>query len=68
MKYTALVSFSGVISMAYGDVREISDVSVANDLLKAGYIVPLGNSDIAKEKPKKTTKRKGKKEKENDGN
>lgn len=68
MKYTALVSFSGVISMAYGDVKEISDVSVANDLLKAGYIVPLGNSDIAEEKPKKTTKRKGKKEKENDGN
>lgn len=35
--YKALVSFSGVVSMAAGEVRDI-DPSVAADLLKAGYI------------------------------
>lgn len=38
MKYKALVSFSGVISMAEGEVREIEDPAIVNDLLKAGYI------------------------------
>lgn len=39
--YKALVSFSGVISMAMGEVREITDESIVNDLLKAGYILEL---------------------------
>lgn len=38
MMYKALVSFTGLISMGKGDVREISDISIANDLLKAKYI------------------------------
>ena len=38
MTYRALVSFSGVISMAMGEIREITDESIVNDLLKAGYI------------------------------
>ena len=38
MKYRALVSFTGLVSMAKGDVRDISDTSIAGDLLKAGYI------------------------------
>lgn len=38
MMYKALISFTGLISMAKGDVREISDISLANDLLKAGYV------------------------------
>ena len=38
MMFKALISFTGLISMGEGDVREISDVSLANDLLKAGYI------------------------------
>lgn len=80
MQYKALVSFSSVkLSMATGDVREISDTSIANDLLKAGYVIPLDPEDDKKvkeerepeeskeetkaEKPK--TKRKGKK---SDGN
>lgn len=80
MRYKALVSFSCVsLSMAVGDVREISDSSIANDLLKAGYVIPLESKDekkvkettepeeskeeIKAEKPK--TKRKGKK---SDGN
>lgn len=41
MKYRALVSFSGVISMAEGEVREIEDPTIVNDLLKAGYIHPV---------------------------
>ena len=36
--YKALVTFCGIISMAKGDVAEIADKAVANDLLKAGYI------------------------------
>ena len=36
--YKALVSFSGKISMAAGEVREIADKDIADDLTKAGYI------------------------------
>lgn len=38
MKYVALKDFVGVISMSVGEVREIADVSIAKDLLSAGYI------------------------------
>lgn len=81
MQYKALVSFSSVkLSMATGDVREISDTSIANDLLKAGYVIPLDpDEDDKKVKEvkepeesqeetkaeKPKTKRKGKK---SDGN
>lgn len=41
MKYKALVSFSGLLTMAEGDEREIPDKAIANDLLKAGYIMEL---------------------------
>ena len=37
MLYKAIVSFSGKISMTGGQVGEISDESLANDLLNAGY-------------------------------
>lgn len=36
--YEAIKSFSGVISMSVGDVKDINDVNIAKDLLKAGYI------------------------------
>lgn len=65
MKYKAITSFSGVVSMASGDVAEIADVSVANDLLKAGYIIALESDDVTEKKPRKATKRK---EKKTDGN
>jgi hypothetical protein len=53
MMYKALISFTGLVSMAKGDVREISDISLANDLLKAGYIEEV-SADKAEpeEKPK----------------
>lgn len=38
MKYKAIISFTGLVSMAEGEVREIPDTTIANDLLKAGYI------------------------------
>ena len=61
MRYKALVSFSGKLSMAMGEVREISDQSLADDLLRAGYVVPLE----AEKKPKeeKATEEKAEKPK-----
>lgn len=38
MKYKALVSFAGKISMSEGEVREISDERIANSLLQVHYI------------------------------
>lgn len=63
MRYKALVSFSGQISMAMGEVREISDQSIVDDLLKARYIISIEpKEEKAKtddvEKPKPKTKRK----------
>lgn len=52
--YRALVSFSGLISMAEGDVREISDKDVVKDLLNAKYIEEVKDEKSAK---KKTTKK-----------
>lgn len=39
MRYKAVVSFSGIISMAEGEITEIADKAVSDDLLDAGYIV-----------------------------
>ena len=38
MKYKALVGFSGIVSMAKGEVKELTDEKVINDLLNANYI------------------------------
>ena len=38
MKYRALVSFAGKISMAKGQIREISNEELISDLFKAKYI------------------------------
>lgn len=53
MQYKALVSFTGIVSMAKGEVKEISDLSIAKDLLKVKYI------EQVKEKKTKSPKRKG---------
>lgn len=50
MLYIATVSFSGKITMSKGKVGEISDQTLVDDLLKAGYIIPYE----ADEKPKKS--------------
>ena len=36
--YRALTSFSGIISMSKGEVREIKDKEIVKDLLQAKYI------------------------------
>lgn len=54
MKYRALVTFSGKVSMVIGEVKDLSylDPLIIEDLLKAGYITPAEG----KEKPKNTKK------------
>ena len=51
MTYKAMISFSGILSMAEGEVRDISDSSLAKELLRCGYI---------KEAEEKKTTKKGK--------
>lgn len=60
MQYLALVSFSGnKLSMAEGQVCEITDSALIDDLTKAKFIMPYEATEVKKEtKPK----RKGKKE------
>lgn len=66
MKYKALISFSGVLSMKIGEIKEISDDNIVKDLVKAGYIEEvssLAEKPIVEEKkevakaitPKKAT-------------
>lgn len=51
--YKALVSFTGLISMAMGEVGEISDPSVAKDLLRAGYVEEIKSDETEKTAKKK---------------
>ncbi len=44
MKYRAIVSFFGVISMAKGEIREIADKTISEDLLNAGCIEAVSDS------------------------
>jgi len=48
MLYMATVSFSGIIAMHKGEVREISDPSLVEDLTKAGYIIKYEATKNAK--------------------
>ena len=45
MKVRALISFSGLVSMRKGEVKEIRDKNIVTDLLRAGYVEQM-------EKPK----------------
>lgn len=38
MKVKALVSFAGVVTMGVGEVKEIKDKAICEDLLQAGYV------------------------------
>lgn len=51
MLVRAKISFSGAVSMTAGDVREIKDKYVLNDLLRAGYIEPEAQEAKIVEKP-----------------
>lgn len=72
MEYKAIVSFSGLkLSMRAGEVRDISEASLADDLAHAGYIIPLeadapkADAPEVKVEKKTSTKGKGKKKNEN---
>lgn len=58
MEYRALVSFSGIISMAMGEIREIDDEPIAKDLLRAGYIEELKEMATKVAESSKETKNK----------
>lgn len=48
MKYKALISFSGLISMSKDDIAEINDNEISADLIKAGYIEPAEEKNESK--------------------
>lgn len=56
--YKALVSFTGQVAMAKGQVRELTDKDVIADLLRAGYIEPMEQPEQAVKKPVRRTAKK----------
>lgn len=58
MKYKALTTFSGAVSMVAGEVRELTDKAVIDDLLHAGYIAQAEAKTSAKSKAVKKTAKK----------
>ena len=48
MKYKALNSFSGAISMAKDEIRELTDQALIKDITKAGYIMPYEKIEKSK--------------------
>ena len=57
MEYKALVSFSGKVSMSVGEVKNIADVNIAKDLLRAGYIEEIKPAEKAEAKAPKSNKK-----------
>nr|DAZ72587.1 MAG TPA: hypothetical protein [Caudoviricetes sp.] len=49
MKYKALVSFSGIVSATIGEVIDIADKEVAQDLLNAKYVEEIKKKTTKKE-------------------
>ncbi len=50
--YKALKTFCGLVSMAEGEVRDIPNLSVAEDLLRCGYIEEV--KEEKEEKPRRS--------------
>lgn len=71
--YKATTSFSGIVNMKKGDVKEINNEEVAKDLLRAGYVIELADesktqdSKPVESKPKTTSKKTAKKAVKEDG-
>ena len=57
MNFKALKSFSGVISMSLGEIKEIGDEKIAEDLLKPGYIEKSEKKPMQKAKTKTKSKK-----------
>ncbi|MEE3307839.1 hypothetical protein [Sharpea azabuensis] len=51
MKVRAIKSFCGIVSMNKGEVKEISDLSLVNDLINAGLV------ESTEKTTKKTTRK-----------
>lgn len=56
MAYRATKSFSGLVFMVKGEVRELEDEKIVKDLIKSGYIEDLSEKQKAAKssKPSKT--------------
>ena len=56
MAYRATKSFTGLVSMVKGEVRELEDEKIVKDLIKSGYIEDLSEKQKAAKssKPSKT--------------
>lgn len=50
MKYKVLVGYSGVVSAPLDSIVEYTDDVIINDLLQAGYIEPVKQSETKSEK------------------
>lgn len=50
MQVKALVSFSGLISMRKGEIREIKDKKIYSDLIKAGYVEQIKEQKSSRKK------------------
>lgn len=53
-KVKALKSFAGIVSMHTGEVKDIDDSNIVNDLVSAGYI-----EEVKEPAKTKTPKKKG---------
>lgn len=53
MKVKALVSFAGQVTMAPGEVRDIKDKVIREDLIRAGYVEEVKTTKkVAKDEDK----------------
>lgn len=59
MAYKALKSFAGVINMKRGEVKEINNEALVNELLRIGYIADMNEKPRAVKSSKPTKKVKG---------
>lgn len=55
MLVKALTNFGGAVSMYEGEVKEITDKVVLNDLIRAGYVEPEIQEAEVMEKPAKNS-------------
>lgn len=59
MLLKALTSFAGKISMYAGEVREVEDKQLIQDLLQAGYVeIEAQEAEIVEKPAKRSTKKK----------
>ena len=65
MKVKALTSFAGPITMFGGEIRNITDEKVANDLIDCGYVEAVEDAKASPTASKADSKAKTKTDKNN---